>query len=249
MNIDVALLPDQARTWRDSICIVVDVLRASSTVVVAFQRGARSVIPVASLSAGRSLARRDGHLFCSESDRSGAVGSQLDNSPSVLQHLDLRGKVIVLYTANGAGVIRKNAGARHLLVGSLLNARACAMRTVELHLETGANVGIICAGNHGKFALDDMFAAGYIARELQRSATAAGVRSSVTEQAAAATYLADCGSDPASFLADTWSGRWLAEYGPVADVAVCAQTNVSAMVPVAHTGRRLSLGVHLAGAG
>jgi len=234
MNIDVAFLPSQARTWRDSICIVVDVLRASSTIVVAFEQGASLVIPVSSMTAGRKLARRNRYIFCGDTHILGMNSFDMDNSPSEMSKRNLGGRTVVLYTLNGSRVITQNRNVRHLLIGSLLNARACCELALQLQRDSSADVGIICAGNHGEFALEDFLAAGYLVRELQKGTPGGRPGALISEAAAAAAKLTDGAADVGAVFAETWSGQWLAQHGLEADVAYCQHRDTTRIVPVVH---------------
>lgn len=82
MKIDVALVPDEAQRWRERVCIVVDVLRASSSIVTLFDRGCRTVIPVGSVAEARRLARQHGYMLVGERNGLAPPGFDFGNSPA-----------------------------------------------------------------------------------------------------------------------------------------------------------------------
>jgi 2-phosphosulfolactate phosphatase len=147
MRIDVALVPAETRRWRRTVCVLLDELRASSTIVRILERGARAVIPAASLADARRLARAEGAVLAGEHRVVRASGFDLGNSPAEVLATDgLAGRTVVLSTRNGTAVLRALAPDDPILVGCLLNATAVARAALELAREQRADVGIVCVG-------------------------------------------------------------------------------------------------------
>ncbi len=170
MRIDVALVPAEARRWTNTVCILLDELRASSTIVRILERGAIAVIPAASLADARRLARADGSVLAGEHRVVRAPGFDYGNSPAEVAVADLAGRTVVLATRNGTAVLRALPVGTSILVGCLLNATAVARAAHALARERGADIGIVCAGRRGAFALDDAVAAGAILERLLAAA-------------------------------------------------------------------------------
>lgn len=169
-SIEVLFTPAEFRTLRErdlnrTVCVVFDVLRATSTFVTALANGAEAIIPVAEISEALSLRReRPEVLLAGERDGvrigaalSGGVEFDLGNSPREFTAAKVAGKTIVATTTNGTRALRACAGAQQLLAGSLLNLSATAQAVKQRQPH---QVLIVCAGTGESAALEDVLAAG-----------------------------------------------------------------------------------------
>lgn len=254
MRIDVALVPAEAKRWGRTVCIVLDELRASSTIVTLLERGADAVIPAASLAEARRIARAIGPtaILAGEHNVVRAPGFDFGNSPAEVGRADLRGRTAVLSTRNGTGVLRALPADAPILVGCLLNATAVARAAFRRACAEGAALGIVCAGRRGAFAIDDAIAAGCL---LERVLAEAGVddrelrtvdgradprapRSPradalvLTDAARAALQLWRSTPDVVAAFEASWSGQILAGVGLLEDMAASLPVDASAIVPV-----------------
>jgi 2-phosphosulfolactate phosphatase len=258
MRIDVALVPAEAKRWGRTVCVVLDELRASSTIVTLLDRGADAVIPVASLAEARRLARAIGPaaVLAGEHNVVRAPGFDFGNSPAELGPADLRGRTAVLSTRNGTGILRSLPAEATILVGCLLNATAVARAAFARASAEGADLGIVCAGRRGAFAIDDAIAAGAI---LERILAEAGVddhdlatadgridahapRGSddgtvvLTDAARAALQLWRSTADVEEAFRASWSGHLLASHDLLEDIAASLPIDASGIVPVVAPG-------------
>lgn len=229
MRVDVALVPAEARRWRGVVCIVVDELRASSTIVSLLEHGARAVVPAASVAEARRLAAGNGDLMAGERNVIRPPGFDFGNSPAEIDGADLAGRTVVLSTRNGTAVLRALRVGAPVVIGCLLNASACARAALALGRETDATIGIVCAGRRGVFAIDDAIAAGYLVERLL--ATGPGAIE-LTDAAVAARQLWQTTPDIAAAFRDSTSGRILAQHRLDADLAYCLAADSSSVVPV-----------------
>lgn len=237
MKIDVAMAPSLVQpAWRELVCIVVDVLRASSTIVTLLEKGCRSVYTVSSVSDAWSLARKNGLLIGGERNGLPLRGFDFGNSPSELQGMRLEGAGVVMTTTNGTRVVKRAAFSRAVLIGCFLNASACCRRGLELARERDTGVGVICAGEKGKFVLDDACCAGYLVKTLQQTAKAMEIELLLSDSARAAMRLFDSYPDIRSCFLDSASGRRLVEIGKEEDIAACSRIDASEAVPVLING-------------
>jgi len=234
----VAFLPSEVANLANSVCIVVDVLRASSTIVTLFERGCPRVLLAGSVSEGRRLAKEGGLLLAGERNGLPPVGFDLGNSPAELKGLDLATQVVVLTTSNGTAALRKVAGARAVLVGCFTNAEACCRAALELAHRTGADLIVVCAGRRGRFALDDASCAGFLAETIAGMEDGACV---LTDAARGACRLWQGYGDAILAFQDSASGQRVLEIGYAEDLALCARTSVSAIVPTLAPGRPFRL--------
>jgi 2-phosphosulfolactate phosphatase len=141
--IDVALTPDQLDSPEQrtrTTCIVVDVIRATTTLCVMFERGCRSVLVAPSVAAARA-ARSDVASSGMDVLLAGEVGGlppsgfDYGNSPAEFARSDLRGRDVIFATTNGTRTIRACAGSRAILTGALRNASAVTRAALALTVD------------------------------------------------------------------------------------------------------------------
>ncbi len=163
MNIHVFETPEQANDSliRESACVVIDVLRMTSTACHALSNGAGGILMKASAQEAMAQAKAHGALLGGE--RGGVIipGFDFGNSPLEYTQDRVYGKRIVMSTSNGTKAVEKAKGARRLLLSSFINVSACAKALSE-----ESNVVILCAGTEGRFSLDDALCAGALAFRL-----------------------------------------------------------------------------------
>lgn len=230
--VDVALNPsDLGPDWAHMICVVVDVLRASSTIVTLLNKGCPSVYTVSAIAAARALALEKDLLLGGERDGLTVPGFDFGNSPFELQDLNVREQSAVLTTTNGTRVIQKAAISRAVLIGCYLNARACCQRALKLAREYKAGVGIICAGERGKFVLDDALCAGYLVDTLLQIAGSPEPAFTLSDAAHAARKLCEVYPDILSGFRESKSGLRLLEINREEDLVSCGMVNISEAAP------------------
>ncbi|HHY16481.1 MAG TPA: 2-phosphosulfolactate phosphatase, partial [Firmicutes bacterium] len=171
LTIDAALTPsDVHKSLLDSICIVVDVLRASSTIVTLLAKGCPYVYTVETISDAKSLAQSQGLFLVGERNGIPIEGFDFGNSPFELEEFAPEGKNAILTTTNGTKAVELVASAPAVLIGCFLNASAICRKALELAGKYSTGIGIVCAGRKGGFVLDDAFCAGYLVENLYLSA-------------------------------------------------------------------------------
>lgn len=154
LRVDVKYLPDASDPA--DVAVVIDVLRMTTTAAVLFSRGLASLRVVADVEGARAEARRAGALLMGERGGVKLPGFDHGNSPLELEGADLRDREAVLCTSNGSKAVEGSAGARHLLLGAIVNDAAVARRAVTL-AQTG--ITLICSGTEGRVALEDALGA------------------------------------------------------------------------------------------
>ena len=239
MDLNVALVPSVARSWGPTVCIVIDQLRASSTLVTLLDRGCPDVVLAGSLPEARRLGRALDRLIAGERHGLTPAGFHFNNSPSELLEADLDGRNMLLCTTNGTAVLGRLQGHPLVLVGCLMNARACSELAIATALRLGVGVGIVCAGERGQFALEDAYAAGVLVDDLVELAEAAGSPAQLTDGAMAARWLPEAHGDPIEAFADTTSGRLVTGIGFPRDIDITSRVDVSRTVPVLCPGHPL----------
>jgi len=212
MQVHVAFTPDEAAAAPTGI--VVDVVRATSTIAQALAAGYERVLCVAEIEQARALrAELPDSLVGGERDAVRIEGFDVGASPR--EFLEPRAATLILSTTNGTRTIVTAAErCDEVLVGSLLNLDA----VVRAASERGEDVAVICAGYKGAFALDDAYCAGRIVQLLE------GER---TDAALAAEVIAAAYPDAAAGL----NARTYGPPGLEEDIAFCARESVLDAVP------------------
>jgi 2-phosphosulfolactate phosphatase len=148
--------------------LVLDVLRATTSIVAALSNGARSVAPAESPDEALRLAanlERDTVLLAGERNMAKVEGFDLGNSPLEMTREAVAGKTLVMATTNGTPALLATEAAGTVLVAAVTNFSAVAARARELAAEHGELV-ILCAGRRRMFALEDAYTAGRFAAAL-----------------------------------------------------------------------------------
>ncbi|MBA3244594.1 MAG: 2-phosphosulfolactate phosphatase [Actinobacteria bacterium] len=212
MQVHVAFVP--AETASAPVGIVVDVLRATSTIAQALAAGYARVYCVPELEQARALrAQLPSSIVGGERDAIRIDGFDIGASPR--EFLEPRAETLILSTTNGTrSIVTAAERCEQVLIGSLLNLAALTTAVRE----RGEDVAIVCAGYKGAFALDDAYCAGRIVKLL------GGRR---TDAAVAAETLADAYPTPLEGL----SARTYGPPGLEEDIAFCARESVLDVVP------------------
>jgi 2-phosphosulfolactate phosphatase len=209
--------------------IVIDALRATSTVVTALANGAKAVIPAATSDEAIRLAsnlEKDGVLLAGERKSVKIEGFDLGNSPREMTPEVVGGKTIVLATTNGTPALVGAQGGEPVLVGAAVNFTALAERA-RLVLDERGELAIICSGRERQFALEDAYTAGRITKALKRR----NRKFELNDAAVAALALVGAYEDWADAFADTAAARQLIEASLEEDVAFCAKADRFGVVP------------------
>jgi 2-phosphosulfolactate phosphatase len=158
--VHVAFTPAEATAVPTGI--VVDVLRASSTIVQALESGYRRVLCCAEVEEARALREEiEDAVLAGERQAVRVEGFEFGNSPQ--DFLEPKAETLILTTTNGTrAIVEAAADCDVVFVGSLLNLDAVAAAARE----RGEDVEVVCAGVDGRFALDDAYCAGRIAELL-----------------------------------------------------------------------------------
>ncbi|MBF9220020.1 2-phosphosulfolactate phosphatase [Hymenobacter ruricola] len=165
-KVDICFSPELLPLYdlRGQVAVIVDILRASSTIVTALGEGITHVFPVASLDECTAYGQQHGCLTAAERDGVPAPGFDLGNSP--FGFLDearpVRGRALTISTTNGTAALRRSLAAEAVVVGAFLNLQAVA----EFARAQGRDVLVVCAGWKGRFCLEDTVFGGALAEQL-----------------------------------------------------------------------------------
>jgi 2-phosphosulfolactate phosphatase len=213
MRIDVAFTPAEAGPAH--VAVVVDVMRATSTIAQALASGYRRVLCCGEIDEARALREQLGDEAVVGGERQAVLIKGFDLGASPRDYLEPRAETAILTTTNGTrSTLAAAANAQHVLLGSLLNLDAVAAAARE----PGEDITIVCAGYLGAFAIDDAYCAGRIVGLLDGDRTDAAVASAAIAQA----------------YPTAWEGVNARTYGPPGledDLRWCTQENTLSVVP------------------
>ncbi|HET6527115.1 MAG TPA: 2-phosphosulfolactate phosphatase, partial [Balneolaceae bacterium] len=150
---------------RDKVVVMIDVLRASSTIAAALQNGAKGVIPAGDMETAAKIAQNlDFNKFLLSGEKNGIKieSFHLGNSPLEHSPETVKGKTIILNTTNGTKAIKRAAKAKKILVGSFLNLAA----VVDYLEQIDDEAVLVCAGWRGHLSFEDLLCAGNIIYEI-----------------------------------------------------------------------------------
>ena len=213
----------------DRTVIVVDVLRATSSIIWACRNGANRVIPVSDAGEGASIAARLGDCIMA-GERGGVKlpGFDLGNSPLEFVQKVVKDRNVIINTTNGTGAIKAAEGAAHVLIGAMINHTAVARMAAQLDRD----VIILCAGTEGEFSADDICAAGAIATSLCKL----GQVSAQCDLTLVAKSLYSDWREARADLSKTYHYARLVDLGFEEDVQFCFQEDITDVVPVYRDG-------------
>jgi len=164
LNIEVIFTPSlySARQIKENCAvIIVDVLRAGTTICTAFNEGVERIIPVASVEEA-VLMKQKGYLVAGERNGEKLDFADFGNSPSELMSRDIAGKTLVITTTNGTQAIEMAHGAEIIATGTFTNLAYIAEWLTSLDM----NITILCAGWRNTFSLEDTIFAGALTERL-----------------------------------------------------------------------------------
>lgn len=230
MRVHVAFTPAEAVAAPTAV--VLDVLRATSTIAQALASGYQRVLSCPGIEEAKALAASESDALLAGERRCVRIpGFDLGNSPQ--EFLEPRCETVILTTTNGTrALVAAAERCERVLAGCLLNLEA----VVGAAREADGEVVVVCAGVLGELAMDDAYCAGRIAELL------GGER---TDAAEAAVRLARSFRSGEEGLRASQSARNLLAAGLESDIAFCARESVLEVVPqvVAMRGPAVELAV------
>jgi 2-phosphosulfolactate phosphatase len=204
-----------AEQLKPSVAVVIDVIRATTTIATALAQGAAGVQPVAALEEAFALKAQEPEAILA-GERGGVPleGFDLGNSPEDFLRKRVNNRLIILTTTNGTQALAACRGARTVVTACFLNLDAVAARLQEL----GPPWLLVCAGCNGHFGVDDAIVAGALAEALGQDHAFVHLYHSVKK-------------DLTAVLLGSEAGRELIKVGLQKDVTYCAEMSRLTVVP------------------
>jgi 2-phosphosulfolactate phosphatase len=221
----------EQRDLSGTVCVVFDVLRATSSMVTALANGASAIVPVAAIAEALKIRERNPRVLLAgerdglriKGDLTGGLAFDLGNSPREFTRANVNGSTIAMTTTNGTRALRACARAKTVFAASFLNLRATAACLAEAR-----NLILVCSGTLDQAAYEDVLAAGAMCDLLWPTHSPGAVADSA--QMARQLYLLDK-TDLLGGVSKSRNGRrLLANPALREDVAFCIQLDRFALV-------------------
>jgi 2-phosphosulfolactate phosphatase len=233
VRLDVFFTPAEVKPsdTANRLVVIIDVLRASTSVAVALANGAKTVVPlpspdeviVRSREFARSAVRTAG-----EQKMHPIPGFDFGNSPGAFTAKAVEGKTILLTTSNGTRALLGVQAARDIVIASYVNFTA-VLALMKIAFRTDTDITIICAAQDGVFSLEDAACAGRFARATPKRADAV-----MLNDAASASVLVDkkYGDNIAKIFQESSHGQALQAAGFGDDLVTAAAVDSYSVVPI-----------------
>jgi 2-phosphosulfolactate phosphatase len=224
-----ALLP--LHKLENSIVVVIDIFRATSSICYGIENGAEAIIPVSQVEECAAY-HGTGHLLAAERNGEVVEGFDFGNSPFAYTPEKVAGKTVVLTTTNGTHAIQLSRAAKRIVIGSFLNLSALSRWLEEEH----ENVLLLCAGWKNNFNLEDTIFAGAVVNKLKDEKY-------ILDDAAIAAedlYLL-AKNNLGAFLSKSSHSERLKKLGIEEDIAFCLNVDVTSAIPILDGDRLVKL--------
>jgi len=232
MKINIGFLPQDIKTLdlAETVCIVLDIFRATTSIVTAMNNGCASMIPVVSTEEASSVGQQTGaNLFAGERQSIRIEGYQFGNSPLEFSQDKVQGHTIIMTTTNGTVAIKATEGSYRTLIGSFINARAVCQRAMQYDKD----ILIVCAGTDGYFSLEDALCAGLLVDRLSEKNDV-----QLTDSAHGAMLIYKGAKEELVATAtQSRNGKRLVDLQRMEDIEYCFQIDLLDVVPEYKEGR------------
>lgn len=228
-SLEVILTPNLLPLYplQGKVVVVIDVLRATTTMTVALDQGATKVIPVESIEECLSYKDKPDHILAGERGGQKVEGFSYGNSPFEYMDGVVKGKTLVLTTTNGTRAIKMSSDAKEILIGGFLNFSALN----RWLLNESTDTVLLCSGWRDKFNLEDTIFAGAIINHLKEYFLV----DSDSAFAAEKLYL-NSRRNMLHYMKQSSHYKRLAKFGVVNDIKYCLRPDLTNVVPILKEG-------------
>ncbi len=229
-RIEVCFSPRQFELYKSDfdICVVIDVLRATTAICTAIEHGVEAIIPVSTVEEATEY-RDKGYIVAAEREGKIVEGFDFGNSPYAFMNPELKGKTVVLTTTNGTYAISKASKMPTVVIGSLVNLDVLCHWLIEQHKD----VLLLGSGWKNKFNLEDTICAGAIADQLIESRL---FKADEDSTVAAKFIYRSARENMFSFLRASSHRRRLRKLNLNEDVKYCLNPNTVHSIPILQNG-------------
>ena len=227
-NIEVCLSPELIHLFEleGKTVVVVDILRATSSMTTAFAHNIITMKPVASLEECKEL-KQEGYYIAAERGGQKVEGFDLGNSPFSYMEPKLAGEKVAITTTNGTLAITKSVAANDVLIGSFLNISPLAKRVIDLNQD----LIIHCAGWKGSVNTEDTLFAGALIDLLIES-----YKSNTDAASVAHSLYQQHKNDMLEYVSQSSHAQRLQAFGIMKDIEFCLELDKYEVVPYLKDG-------------
>lgn len=217
-----ALLP--LYNIENSIAVIIDIFRATSSICYGIENGAEAIIPVAQVEECAAYREKGAdYLLAAERDGEVVAGFDFGNSPFSYTKEKVAAKTVVLTTTNGTHALHLSINAKKIVIGSFLNLTALC----DWLKNQQENILLVCAGWKNNFNLEDTLFAGAVVSQLKSD------NYNLDDPSTAANDLFQLGkNDLNAYLQKTAHSERLKKLGIEEDIKFCLQTDLTTSIPV-----------------
>lgn len=214
---------------KNSIVVVIDVFRATSTIATALYNGATKVIPVAEVNTCIEIGQLIGGITAGERDGKVIEGLSHGNSPAEYPRSFIEGKTLVLTTTNGTKLLHMahNNGASEIITGSFPNLNAVC----EFLVKSKKNVVLGCSAWKDRVNIEDALFAGAVINNIKSDFTIHCDSSLMASELYASKQ-----HQMFEFIRKTTHWHRLAAYGLEKDLEYCVSPNLANILPIYRKG-------------
>ena len=218
---------------RSSIVVIIDILRATSTIVTALQNGARGIIPVDSVAECIRIGKQIDAITAGERDGQIAEGLQYGNSPLEYPISFISGKMLVLTTTNGTKLLHMalDKGAKEIIIGAFNNLDTLCAYLIKKNRP----VVLTCAAWKDRINIEDSLFAGAVVQRVKDYFSINCDASGMAE-----IMYTEASGDLFEFMKNKQASHYkrLSSYGLEDDIRFCLTMNTSNILPI-YTGGKL----------
>lgn len=235
MKVNAFLMPNfeiEEDYFSDSLCIYIDVLRASSTICAALLNGAKEIIPVADTEQAMKIYSgldREIRLIGGEKNMEKPANFDLGNSPMDYSKDLVDGKTIIFTTTNGTNIFQYGKNATKRVIASFVNFRTIIEYVIQI-INSNININalnLLCAGNNTLFSYEDTLCAGNFISEIAKA-----VDTDITDGAHSAKVLYEFHKiDLFNFIKSRDHSKKMELMGLEADIDLCLKYDVFPVIP------------------
>jgi 2-phosphosulfolactate phosphatase len=236
-NLEVCLTPALLPLFNieNSIVVVIDIFRATSSICYGIDNGATAIIPVAQVEECAAYREKNpDYLLAAERDGKVVDGFDFGNSPFSYTKEKVAGKTVVLTTTNGTHALHMSIAAKRIVIGSFLNLTAIC----NWLKQQNDNILLVCAGWKNNFNLEDTLFAGAVAEQLK------GLDYKWDDAAIAANDMYQLAKNDLNlYLKKSSHGERMKQLGILEDIDFCLHVDICTAIPVLDGQKLVGLGV------
>lgn len=234
-HLETLFIPEEIKNTElaGKLVVVIDVLRASSTIVTALANGCNGFIPIFSPDQAKKKAQqfvKERVLLGGEREGIKIEGFDLGNSPREYKREVVEDKTIIFSTTNGVKTLEMAQDAHRIIIGSFLNLQAVCNYCTNYQ----GDIIIICAGREGKYSLEDTACAGMLIDSLKDAFP--GIHQELDANLTAWVLYKKFGNHILEILQKSQHGRHLEGIGLGKDLKFCSQLDFFHIVPIFRDG-------------